>query len=90
MEKRCGNNASEYDLVSCVVRFFGAALFGVFVDIVIAILYGLIVMTGYMPSLSGLLHILLAVPLIWGVLGIFFFTEMLDLTNDIIQRVFRL
>ncbi|MBN2297376.1 MAG: hypothetical protein JXM72_02215 [Deltaproteobacteria bacterium] len=79
-----------YDPASCIIRFLGAALFGVFVDIVIAFLYGLIVMMGYVPSLSGLLYILLAVPLVWGVLGIFFFTEMLDLTKDILKRFFRL
>lgn len=65
-----------------------AALFGVFIDIVLICLYGVVVLMGYRPGFDGLFSIMAAVPLIWGGLGIFFFNEMLDLAGEIVERFF--
>jgi hypothetical protein len=78
----------EYDLVSCVIRFFMAALFGIFIDIVLVCLYGAAALMGYRLGFDWLFFLIAAVPLIWGGLGIFFFNEMLDLAGEIVERFF--
>jgi hypothetical protein len=85
------NNQSplnDYDFASCLIRFFSAAIFGLFVDIVILTFYGIILLMGYSVSVKPLLYTLATTPLIWGILGIFFFNEMLDLGKEICERFF--
>ncbi len=65
-----------------------AAIFGIFIDIVIACLAGVVVLMGYRPGFGWLLPVLAAVPLVWGALGIFFFNDMLDLAGEIVERFF--
>ncbi|MDI9526049.1 MAG: hypothetical protein QM299_03480 [Pseudomonadota bacterium] len=77
-----------YDPLSCIMRFILAALFGVFIDIVLICLYGAVILMGYRPGFNGLFSIMAAVPLIWGALGVFFFNEMLDLATEIVERFF--
>jgi len=66
-----------------VVKFFFAALFG-----------GMLVLPIYFVVLLAqieffmnirLFHLLWIVPLVWGVLGIFWYERMLDLARDIIE-----
>ncbi|MFY9399595.1 MAG: hypothetical protein WAR22_14655 [Desulfomonilia bacterium] len=77
-----------YDLPSLTIRFLLAAMFGVFIDIVLACLAGIVLLMGYRPGLGWLAPTLLAVPVVWGVLGIFYFDEMLDLGREIVERFF--
>jgi hypothetical protein len=75
-----------YDLSSCASRFLSSALSGFFLDILILCVYGAAVLTGFRPGTMGLLYTLIEVPVIWGILGIFFYNEMLDLAGDVMQR----
>ncbi len=70
------------------MRFFGALLFGLFLDIVILCCCGIVLLMGYKPSFGWLSYTLIVIPLIWGLGGIFFFNEMLDLAGEIIERFF--
>jgi len=78
----------EYDLVSCVMRFIGAAVFGLFVDCVVLCVFFIMFLMGSALSFSSMATILLAIPLSWGILGIFFFHEILDMTNEIFSNFF--
>ncbi|MDT8272496.1 MAG: hypothetical protein RRA35_04825 [Desulfomonilia bacterium] len=80
----------EYDLISCVMRFIGTAVFGLFIDCVVLCVFVIMFLMGYALSFSSMLTILLAIPLTWGILGIFFFHETLDMTNEIFSNFFSL
>ena len=75
-----------YDLGSCMARFRSAAFFGLFLDILILLLYDTAILMGFRPGIMGLIYTLIEVPVIWGILGIFFYREMLDLAGDIARR----
>lgn len=79
---------NDYDIVSCLLRFFSTAAFGLIVDIVLIALFLIMFLMGYSLSLSSMFTILLAVPLAWGILGIFFFQDILDITNEIFSTFF--
>jgi len=87
-DDRARSPLQEYDLLSCTIRFFMAAIFGIFIDIVIACLAGVVMLMGYRPGFGWLLPVLVAVPLVWGALGIFSFNDMLDLAGEIVERFF--
>jgi hypothetical protein len=76
----------RYDLHSCASRFLCSALFGFAQDLLILCLYGAAVLIGFKPGIMGLLYTLIEVPIIWGILGIFFYSEMLDLAGDIAEK----
>lgn len=88
MRRKTDSPFEDYDIVSCVMRFFGALLFGLFLDIVILCCCGMVLLMGYRPGFGWLSYTLIIVPLIWGLGGIFFFPDMLDLANEIIERFF--
>jgi hypothetical protein len=75
-----------YDLSSCATRFLSAATFGLFLNVLIFCIYGAAVLLGCRPGTMGLLYTLIEVPIIWGILGIFFFSEMLELAGVAIVR----
>ena len=67
-------------------RFVGCALFGGLVSLVIffvVIFWGLY---GFFDSYWK--HTLWIVPLVWGILGIFWFDRMLDIARDIFEAPF--
>jgi hypothetical protein len=73
----------EYSLSSCSLRFLSSAFSGLFLDIVILCLYGIAVLLGFRPGVMGLFYTLIEVPVILGILGIFFHDEMSGLAEDI-------
>jgi len=79
---------NDYDALSCLIRFTCASIFGIMVDIVIIALYGSLLLMGYQPWGRTLAYLLVGIPLIWGILGIFFFNDMLDLGKEICERFF--
>lgn len=83
-----GDPVHEYDLHSCTIRFLLAAMFGVFIDIVLACFTGTVLLLGYRPGLGWLAPALITVPIVWGALGVLFFDEMLDLGREIVERFF--
>lgn len=76
-----------HDLRSCAFRFLSALSAGLLIDIVIFCTYAVTVMMGYEPGAMGLCYALIEIPVICGILGIFFFTEMIDLAADIRKRL---
>jgi hypothetical protein len=83
----CPSPLYQYDLLSCMRRFFYVAIFGIFIDLMIFCIYGIAVMAGYRPGIVGLYYSLIEVPIICGILGVFFFNELLDLTHEVVERV---
>lgn len=81
---------SQYDLRSCMRRFFHVAVFGIFIDLTIFFIYAMAVVAGYRPGTIGLFYSLIEVPIICGILGIFFFNELQDLTHEVFERVSQL
>lgn len=81
------NQFDKFDLRSYAFRFLGAVTFGVFIDIVILCLYTAAVTIGYEPGILGLYYTLIEVPVICGILGVFFMSEMIDLAGEIRERV---
>ena len=75
----------RYDLISCSARFLSAASFGMVLDILILSIYGAAVLMGCRPGAMGLLYTLIEIPIIWGILGIFFYGEMLGLARDALR-----
>lgn len=78
-----------YDLNSCAARFMSAAAFGIKLDGLIFLVFGAAVLAGGAPGTMGLLYTLIEVPVICGILGIFFYTEMQDLAEDFVQTIMR-
>lgn len=78
---------NQYDLRSCMRRFFSVAIVGIFIDLMIFFIYVLAVVAGYRPGTIGLFYSLIEVPIICGILGVFFFNELLDLTHEVVERV---
>lgn len=78
---------NEYTLRSCLLRFVGTALLGMFIDIVIFCLSALAVFMGYRFSTIGLYYTLIEVPLICGILGIFFSDEMFDVAAEVAGKI---
>jgi hypothetical protein len=76
----------QYDLVSCLARFLSSASFGIALDILILSIYGAAVLMGCRPGAMGLLYTLIEIPIIWGIMGIFFYSEMLGLARDAARK----
>jgi hypothetical protein len=70
--------------MAVLCRFLGAAFFGVLVDVAIFVL-----LVEFLDLFGGraALIVLIAVPLAWGVLGIFFFERMLCAGRDLVEGV---
>jgi len=81
---------NQYDLRSCMRRFFSVAIFGIFIDLMIFFIYVMAVAAGYRPGTIGLYYSLIEVPVICGILGIFFFNELQDITHEVVERVSQL
>ena len=69
-------------------KFVAAALFGGMLSIVIFFVVVLIDIDAVWDR--PWLHLLWMVPLVWGVLGIFWFERILDIARDIIEGLFGL
>lgn len=71
-----------------VLRFLMALLFGLFVDVVVAaaVWYWFWDDTA---SFTCILVVLAALPVVWGVLGIFFFEKMIDIATEVVESRFR-
>ena len=87
--KKYEDPLSGYGPGACIAKFVGAFVFGLFVD---AVIIGCLMW--FTPYSSASLFpswtsgILVAVPLVWGILGIFFFDRMLDLARHIFEDFF--
>ncbi len=78
---------NEYTFRSCMLRFVGTAFLGMFIDVVIFCLSALTVFMGYSISTIGLYYTLIEVPLICGILGIFFFDEIFDVAGEVAKKI---
>lgn len=78
---------NEYTFGACLLRFVGTAFLGMFIDIVIFCLSALAVFMGCRISTIGLYYTLIEVPLICGILGIFFFDEMFDVAAEAARKI---
>ena len=80
---------SDYSLSSCAVKFITAVFFGLFVDAVIFVVVFYFSFRRYGPNEfpGWLAEVMIAVPLIWGVLGIFCFHRMIDLSRRIFEGI---
>ena len=68
-----------------IAKFFGAALFGGFISfIVFALIFWI-----NPNALSLLWHILWIIPVVWGILGIFWYDKMLDIARRIVEGIAR-
>ncbi|HQI01126.1 MAG TPA: hypothetical protein PLF54_10660 [Deltaproteobacteria bacterium] len=81
---------NQYDLRSCMRRFFSVAIVGIFIDLMIFFIYVMAIVAGCRPGTIGLYYSLIEVPIICGILGVFFFNELQDLTHEVVQRVSQL
>jgi hypothetical protein len=75
-----------YDLSSCVSRFLSAAMFGIRLNGIIVFIFCIAVLVGFSPGTMGLLYTLVEVPVICGILGVFFHAEMQDLAVDVMLK----
>ena len=84
---RSKTSRPENGFIGAVCKFFGSALFGALVSLVIFLV---ITYSGDIDAFTATawVHILWVIPLLWGVLGIFFFDQMLDLARKIIGGFF--
>lgn len=77
-----------FDIISAgFYRFVGCALFGGLVSFVIFFVVMFFGLYGFFDSYWK--HSLWIVPIVWGILGIFWFDNMLDIARDIVEIPFR-
>ena len=74
------------DLAGAIVKFFGAALFGSFISIVILTCIYLSEMFFFWETAWR--HILWIIPVVWGILGLFWFEHMLDTGKKVFEWFF--
>jgi hypothetical protein len=67
-------------------KFIMAALFGLLVSLAIGFIAAWLLMDSFFAT--PWVHILWIIPLVWGVLGIFWFDQMLELGKKIIEYLF--
>ena len=80
------NPLSGYGLGACVFKFLGAAFFGVLVDIPVFWIIVLVSDRDFaLWESSTVWSLLLAIPVGWGIAGIFSFDHMLDLGRKIFE-----
>ena len=72
-----------YSPVACVCKFLGAWFFGCLVDVVI-----IAVLWPDAFESSMIVALLVAIPIVWGILGIFFFDRMLELGRKAFEFYF--
>jgi len=73
-------------LMEAVGRFFFSALFGAALCLVLAAIVSEFVHLGWWYPRA--LHLFWIVPLVWGLLGIFWFDKMLRVAGELIERLF--
>jgi len=85
---QCGNSDAELvdhiygnDPVAIIARFFASALFGFFVSVVVRYTLGRII---YLP-----LPVYLVLIVVWGIIGIFKYDEMTDLSREMYEWFIR-
>ena len=71
--------------LGAVAKFFAAALFGGFVSLLVFFVVLLIGIDAFWQSPWP--HVLWIIPLVWGVLGIFWFERMIDMARDLVETV---
>ena len=73
--------------IGAALKFFGAALFGCFVSLILLIVafFGEI---GIWDTKWA--HVLWVIPAVWGILGIFWFDKMLDFARALFEGFFGL
>lgn len=75
--------------LGALAKFIGAALFGCFVSVVVFVI-AFQALDFETLGEAKWLHALWFVPLIWGVLGIFWFEPMLDLARRVFEDFFNI
>jgi len=73
-------------LLEILCRFLGSAIFGAVVSAIV--FFSLLIWGPSDISIGKLQIIFWSIPLIWGVLGIFWFDAMLDYARDFIEQHF--
>lgn len=68
-----------------LIRFCMAALFGLFIDVVFL---GIAMRFPRLMEEVGFWHLLLAIPLLWGMLGVFFLMQMLSTSQWLFETFF--
>lgn len=75
-------------LAHIAFRFVGSALFGGFIALLI---FFIICRSRYLGNYilgSAWKHLFWGIPVGWGILGIFWFDEMLDLAGKVFEQIF--
>lgn len=85
MEKKSRNPLT--DPVVIIAKFMAATFFGVIFTITLYFAFPILGLEGFGTGLG--FHLLWIIPLGWGVLGIFFFEQMLDIASKFFNSFFR-
>ena len=83
------SNSSRHPLsgpAGLLFKFFGAALFGGFLSLLVLVAAYAIDIAAFAES--RWVHLLWIIPLIWGLLGLIWFEPMLNLARNIVNAFF--
>ena len=73
-----------YSVGAVIAKFLGAGFFGILVDVAI-LLFTDLWMNSDILSSSVFWWVLVCIPIVWGVLGVFFLERMLDLGKSLVE-----
>ena len=76
----------EYTPLAIILRFIFSAIFGG--GVTLLIIYCIMYWDPLILFNTVCIHLLWIIPIIWGVIGIFFFDFMIKLSRDVIEKFF--